>query len=211
MFTGLVETTGTVRSVVARGTGKVAWITSSLTSLVLGESVACDGVCLTVEAWEGDSFQVTVGEETLRRTTWEGVAPGRRLHLERALRLGDRLGGHLVQGHVDGIGTVRALRPHAGWTGIDVELPPDLARYVVEKGSICIDGVSLTVNGIDGRVFSVGIIPHTQALTHLGALRPGDRVNLEVDILAKYVERLLGAREGGVDLPLLTRAGFTRE
>lgn len=211
MFTGLVETTGSVRSAAPRGTGKVVWITSSLTGLVLGESIACDGVCLTVEEFQGGDFQVTVGEETLRRTTLGDLPSGRKLHLERALRIGDRLGGHMVQGHVDGVGTVRALHPHAQWTGIDIAVPSALARYVVEKGSICVDGVSLTVNAIDGGVFSVGIIPHTEALTHLGGLRPGDRVNLEVDILAKYVERLLGAREGGVDLPLLVRAGFARE
>ena len=212
MFTGLVETRGTVRSVTPRGSGKVLWIVAPLRDLVLGESIACNGVCLTVEAFDAGAFQVTAGEETLRRTTFAGIAPGRLLHLERAMRVGDRLGGHIVQGHVDGVGRVRAVTPGAKWTRIDVDVPADLSRYLVEKGSVCIDGVSLTVNGIDHGGFHVGIIPHTLEVTNLGALRAGDAVNLEVDILAKYVERLLGARGGGgVDLPLLRAAGFTRE
>ncbi|MFN7142709.1 MAG: riboflavin synthase [Myxococcota bacterium] len=211
MFTGLVEGTGTVRSVSARGTGKVLWIDAKLRDYVLGESIACDGVCLTVEAWDGGGFQVTAGEETLRRTTFATIAPGTKLHLERAMRVGDRLGGHIVQGHVDGVGRVRAVTPGRDWTRIDIEVPPELSRYFVEKGSVCVDGVSLTVNGIDAVGFHVGIVPHTLEVTNLAALRPGDAVNLEADILAKYVERLLGARTGGgVDLPLLRAAGFTR-
>ncbi|MDP2317289.1 MAG: riboflavin synthase [Pseudomonadota bacterium] len=211
MFTGLVEARGTVRSVTAHGGGKVLWIAAPLEAFVLGESIACDGVCLTVEAFELGAFQVTAGEETLRRTTFADVAPGRVLHLERAMRVGDRLGGHIVQGHVDGVGRVRAVTPGPQWTRIDVDVPAELSRYLVEKGSVCIDGVSLTVNGIDRSGFHVGIVPHTLQMTNLGAFRTGHPVNLEVDILAKYVERLLGARGGGVDLPLLRAAGFTRE
>jgi riboflavin synthase len=184
MFTGLVEARGTVRSVNARGSGKVVWIVAPLEGFVLGESIACDGVCLTVEAFEAGAFQVTAGEETLRRTTFAHVVPGTRLHLERAMRVGDRLGGHIVQGHVDGVGRVRAVTPGAQWTRIDVDVPADLSRYLVEKGSVCIDGVSLTVNGIDPRGFQVGIIPHTLEETNLGAMRAGDPINLEVDILA---------------------------
>jgi riboflavin synthase len=210
MFTGLVEARGAVRTVAQRGSGKVLWITAPFEALVLGESIACDGVCLTVEAFDATSFQVTAGEETLRRTTFADIAPGRVLHLERAMRVGDRLGGHIVQGHVDGVGRVRAVTPGAQWTRIDVDAPEELSRYLVEKGSVCIDGVSLTVNGIDRAGFNVGIVPHTLQVTNLGALRTGSPVNLEVDILAKYVERLLGARVGGVDLPLLRAAGFTR-
>lgn len=210
MFTGLVEAVGTVRAVTSRGSGKVLWIVAPFEGLVLGESIACDGVCLTVEVFEAGAFQVTAGEETLRRTTFADVSAGRRLHLERAMRVGDRLGGHIVQGHVDGVGRVRGLTPGAQWTRIDVDVPAELSRYLVEKGSVCIDGVSLTVNGIDRTGFHVGIVPHTLEVTHLGALRTGQPVNLEVDILAKYVERLLGARVGGVDLPLLRAAGFTR-
>jgi riboflavin synthase len=133
---------------------------------------------------------------------------GHRVHLERALRLGDRLGGHLVQGHVDGVGVVRRLDPHPGWTGITIDAPPELSRYIVAKGSICVDGLSLTVNELSGPCFSVGIIPHTISVTRIGNLRPSDRVNLEVDLLAKYVERLLGGRSGGLDLEKLREHGF---
>lgn len=207
MFTGLVAEQGTIRSAVPRGSGRELWITSTFTGLTLGESIACDGVCLTVETFDAHAFRVHVGEETLRRTTLGDTAPGRRLHLERAMRLGDRLGGHWVQGHVDAVGEVRAVRPGPEWTRIDVALPGGLERYVVEKGSICVDGVSLTVNGVEGPVFSVGIVPHTSQITKLTTLRPGSRVNLELDILAKYVEKLL-APHAGLTLDRLRAAGF---
>lgn len=211
MFTGLVEARGTVRAISARGSGRLIWIDAPLDAYVLGESIACDGVCLTVEVWDTRGFQVTAGEETLRRTTFGSVGVGTRLHLERAMRVGDRLGGHIVQGHVDGVGRVRSVTPGPQWTRIDVDVPPQLSRYFVEKGSVCINGVSLTVNGIGADGFHVGIVPHTLEVTNLGSLRAGAEVNVEVDILAKYVERLLGARTGGVDIPLLRAAGFTRE
>lgn len=208
MFTGLVTDLGTVRSVRPAGTGRLLWITTQFTGLELGESIACDGVCLTVEAMEAGAFQATAGEETLRRSTWGHRQVGHRVHLERALRLGDRLGGHLVQGHVDGVGTVRRLEPRDGWLGIYVEAPAELQRYLVEKGSVCIEGVSLTVNSAENGLFSVGLIPHTSTVTRLASLRPGDRVNLETDILAKYVERLLKGDRSGVDLDMLRRHGF---
>jgi riboflavin synthase len=211
MFTGLVEARGTVRSVTPQGTGRVLHVAAPFSDLALGDSVACDGVCLTVDVLESGGFRVTAGEETLRRTTFGAVGPGTSLHLERALRVGDRLGGHIVQGHVDGVGRVRSVTAGPQWTRIDVDPPRELLRYFVEKGSVCVSGVSLTVNGIDGSGFHVGIVPHTLQATNLGLLRPGDSVNLEVDILAKYVERLLGRSGGGVDLPLLVAAGFTRE
>lgn len=208
MFTGLVAEQGTIRSVAVRGTGRELWVTSTFTGLELGESIAHDGVCLTVEVFEGSAFRVHVGEETLRRTTLGARVAGDRVHLERALRLGDRLGGHWVQGHVDGVGEVRAVVPGPEWTRIDVAVPEELSRYMVEKGSICMDGVSLTVNGVVGRVFSVGIVPHTSGITRVTRLRPGDRVNLEMDIVARYVERLLGGEGGGLTLERLRRAGF---
>jgi len=209
VFTGLVQELGTIRSVTARGSARIYLIAASYTGLELGESIACDGVCLTVERSEPGAFQVAAGEETIRKTTFRGRAPGNRVHLERALRLSDRLGGHLVTGHVDGTAKIRSVHGGPQFTRIDVELPEGLARYVVEKGSICMDGVSLTVNGIEGDVFHVGLVPHTLAVTNLGALRPGDVVNVEVDVLARYVEKLLG-REG-LQLDTLRAAGFVRE
>ena len=210
MFTGLVQDVGTVVALRPRGSAKELVIQSSFTDFVVGESIACDGVCLTVESSERGAFQVAAGEETIRKTTLGGRAPGNRVHLERALRLSDRLGGHIVQGHIDTIAKVVAVAPGPQFTRIDVQLAKPHSRHVVEKGSICVDGVSLTVNGIDGDTFWVGIVPHTLAVTKMGALRPGDTVNVEVDILAKYVERLLG-RADGVTLETLRAAGFTRE
>lgn len=209
MFTGLVEETGRVLGAKARGTGRELRIASGFRDLALGESVACDGVCLTVESFTADgAFTVAAGDETLRVTTIGDLGVGDRVHLERAMRVGDRLGGHIVQGHVDGVGVVREVVPGPQWTYIRVAVPEGLRRYLVAKGSVCMGGVSLTVNGIDAEGFHVGIIPHTLDVTKLGALRPGDRVNVEVDILAKYVERLLGGGAGGLTIDKLRSAGF---
>lgn len=210
MFTGLVAEVGTILRTGPRGSAKVFWIQSTFTDLEVGESVACDGVCLTVESSERGAFQVAAGEETIRKTTLGGRAPGIRVHLERALHPTDRLGGHIVQGHVDTIAKVVSVVPGKDYTRIDVQLPQSHARYVVAKGSITVDGVSLTVNGIGTDSFWVGIVPHTLQVTKMGFLSPGDLVNLEVDILAKYVERLLG-HAGGVTMDTLRAAGFTEE
>lgn len=222
MFTGLVAATARIDAVAPRGTGRELWVSSGFTALELGESIACDGVCLTVDALRASSpghFRVFAGDETLRVTTIGERRVGDRLHLERAVRHSDRMGGHHVQGHVDGVGVVRVVAPGPEWTRIDIDLPPALARYVVKKGSICLDGVSLTVNEVDAAGFSVGIIPHTIGVTKLGALHPGSRVNLEVDILARYVERLLGLapeqgappERAGITLDRLQAAGFVKE
>lgn len=213
MFTGLVAQEGSIRSAAAAGTGRTLWIRSTFDALVLGESIACDGVCLTVEETDAEpgAFRLHVGEETLRRTTLGARGPGDRLHLERALRMGDRLGGHWVQGHVDGVGVVRSVTPGAEWTRVVVAVPDGLERYLVAKGSVCLDGVSLTVNEAEGDTFAVGIIPHTSDLTHLTRLRAGDRVNIEVDILAKYVERLVGYKASPLTVDKLRAAGFTRD
>lgn len=191
MFTGLVQTTGTLRAVQPRGTGRVLRVEAELGELEIGESIACNGICLTVEEAGRGAFQVAAGEETLRRTTLRNWAPGLRIHLERALRAMDRLGGHIVQGHVDGIARVRAVDARPGFVRMDVQPPESLLRYLVEKGSVTLDGVSLTVNGVDGGTFHVGLVPHTLAVTRLGALCPGDELNIEVDVLARHVERLL--------------------
>jgi riboflavin synthase len=181
VFTGLVREVGTVASF----DGARLEITSSL-SAQIGDSVAIDGVCLTVVANEGSLAFEAVGE-TLARTTLGELSEGVRVNLEPALRVGDALGGHYVQGHVDGVGTVRST---GDLTWFDA--PPDLLRYVAEKGSVAVAGTSLTVAAVDEAGFGVALIPHTREVTTLGALSHGDRVNLEVDILAKYVERALG-------------------
>jgi riboflavin synthase len=213
MFTGLVATCGTVVRVSPRGSGVEFVLHSNFTALERGESIACDGVCLTVESFENGTFQVLAGDETLRVTTLGSVRAGDSLHLERALRLGDRLGGHWVSGHVDGVGTVRSVTPGAEWTKIVVTAPPALRKHLVAKGSVCMAGVSLTVNEVDAEGFAVGIIPHTVGVTKLGALRPGDPVNLETDILAKHVERLLAftrdEEDAGLSLAKLRAAGFS--
>ncbi len=196
MFTGLVEDVGTVARVEPRdGTCRVEVRPAALPveELAVGDSIAVDGVCLTVTERGSGAFSVTAVEETLRRTTLGDLAAGHAVHLERALRLGDRLGGHLVQGHVDGVGTLADRRAAGDNLELGFRAPPALLRYVVEKGSIAVDGVSLTVARVDDNSFAVALIPHTVAVTALARKEVGGRVNLEVDMIAKYVERLLGA------------------
>jgi len=214
MFTGLVEDVGTITTREPRGAGVALWIRTSmpLDEVEVGDSIAVDGACLTVESTAADLFVATAAQETLAHTTLASCRPGRAVHLERAMVLGGRLGGHLVQGHVDGVGTVRrSTRARESWV-LWIELPAGLTRYVAAKGSICVDGVSLTVNELDGCLFRVNSVPHTAQVTRLAGLQPGDRVNIEVDVLAKYVERLLtdvGSSEGGgLSLETLARSGF---
>jgi riboflavin synthase len=190
MFTGLVEGLGTV---LARAGARlrIAALPALLDDARVGDSIAVDGCCLTVVALgEGDGstrwWEADVSEETAVRTTLDGLVEGDRVNLERPVRLADRLGGHLVQGHVDGVGEVLAPAPK-----MQVRLPEGLGRYVVEKGSITVDGVSLTVAAAAADTFTVAVIPHTAAVTTLGGKAVGHRVNLEVDLVAKYVERLL--------------------
>lgn len=211
MFTGLVQALGEIVAAAPRGGARELAVRGPWTDYEVGESIACDGVCLTVERAEGPVFRVALGEETLRRTTLGGRGAGHRLHLERALRAGDRLGGHLVSGHVDGVGTVVVSEGTPDFWRLGVSLPDGLERYVAEKGSIGVEGVSLTVNAVDGVRFEVGLVPHTLAVTRLGGLCVGDLVNVEVDVLARYVERLLGLGAGGLTRERLQRAGFDRE
>lgn len=192
MFTGLVEERGELRSVQPHDGGArlVIGARSVLEGLAVGDSVAVDGACLTAVEVLDDAFAVDAVQETLRRTALGGAEPGDRVNLERPMRLGDRLDGHLVQGHVDGVGEVRAARPEGGSTVLEIVAPADLLRYVVEKGSITVDGVSLTVAGRLPDAFTVALIPHTMAVTTLGPGVVGRAVNLEADVLAKYVEAL---------------------
>jgi riboflavin synthase len=194
MFTGIVEVLGVVASVDQQADSARLTIDGSvLDDVRLGDSIAVNGVCLTAAALVGAGFTADVMHETLRRSTLGTLAPGDPVNLERAVTPTTRLGGHIVQGHVDGIGTVSARRPAERWHEVEVRLPADLRQYVVLKGSITIDGVSLTVSAISGDVVTVSLIPETLARTTLGSRAVGDGVNIEVDILAKYVERLLGA------------------
>jgi riboflavin synthase len=199
MFTGIVEATGRVRRIEPRGGGTRITLETArpLRALVCGESIAVSGACLTVIAMRGRQFTVEVSPETLRRTTLGGLVAGTRVNLERALRVGDRLGGHIVQGHVDGVGTLEAVTPDREWSLYRFHAPAALAPFLVEKGSIAIDGVSLTVFACRGTRFTVALIPHTLAVTTLGALEPGARVNVEADVLLKQIAAMLRSRRAG--------------
>jgi len=201
MFTGLVQDVGRVRAVAREGEAVHLELETRLAErLAVGDSLAVSGVCLTVTRVGQGLAVATAIPETLTRTTLGALGAGSRVNLEAALRAGDPMGGHVVQGHVDGVGVLTAVTPRGLSRELTVEADPSLLRYVVEKGSIAIDGVSLTVTSALERSLSVALIPHTLGATTLDERRAGDRVNLEVDVLAKYVERLLGGivgRAGG--------------
>jgi riboflavin synthase len=193
MFTGIVSDIG---EVTARAGGRFTLRSGyAAETIAIGASIACDGACLTAievaAAGEGSRFTVDVSNETLARTTLGEWQPGRRVNLERALRAGEELGGHIVAGHVDGVGVIADIRLDGESRRFIVEAPAGLARYLAPKGSVALDGISLTVNEVDGARFGINIIPHTLTHTTLGARRAGDRVNLEVDLVARYVARLL--------------------
>jgi riboflavin synthase len=204
MFTGIITDLGAVKAVeapdvapdLAPSDARFVFATGYDTvAIPAGASIACSGVCLTLidrgEGW----FAAEVSGETLSRTTLGDWRAGTLVNFERPLKLGDELGGHMVSGHVDGIAVVRERRPEQGSLRLSLEVPAELAKFVAPKGSVALDGVSLTVNEVAGAVFGVNIIPHTAAVTTLGARQPGDRVNLEIDMLARYVQRLLAATE----------------
>lgn len=194
MFTGLVAATGRLRTRQAHEGGQRWWVDRgelALDDARLGESIAVSGVCLTAVAFDAQGFEVVLSEETLRRSSLGDKQVGAALNLERALRLSDRLGGHLVAGHVDGVGRVRAIQPEGASARWWFDAPPALLRYLAVKGSICVDGVSLTLTDVDERGFAVALIPHTIAVTSFARTGIGDAVNLEVDLLARYIERLL--------------------
>lgn len=196
MFTGIITDVGEVAT---RDGGRFAIrCGSAAESIAIGASIACDGACLTATIVDpsgtGSTFAVDVSNETLARTTLDEWQPGRRVNLERALKAGDELGGHIVSGHVDGVGRIIDMRPDDQSRRFTVEVPQELAPYIASKGSVALDGISLTINDVRENVFGINIIPHTLTHTTLGAKKPGDRVNLEVDVFARYVARLMEFR-----------------
>lgn len=196
MFTGIVEETGRVERIEERPAGRRFWIGAALVrgDAAIGDSIAVNGCCLTVVGLEPGRFAVEAVPETLSRTTLGAWREGERVNLERSVRADQRLGGHLVSGHVDGVGEIVAARPEGDGTRIRFRAPDALARFVAEKGSIAVDGTSLTVAAVEGRTFEVAYIPHTLAVTNAGDYAPGRRVHLEVDLIARYVARLLEAQ-----------------
>jgi len=196
MFTGIVTDIGELAA--CEGGRFTIRCGYSAESIALGASIACDGACLTAVAVEpaggGSTFTVDVSNETLSRTTLGSWQPGRRINLERALRAGDELGGHIVSGHVDGVAAIVSVEPDGASRRLTVEAPRELARFIASKGSVALDGVSLTVNEVDGGRFGLNIVPHTLTHTTLGGKKPGDRVNLEVDVFARYVARAMELR-----------------
>jgi riboflavin synthase len=212
MFTGIVEELGTIKAVNKGRESATLDIGAEkvVDGLNLGDSVAVNGVCLTVIRFDRTGFSAEVMAETLRKSNLGKLKSGDRVNLERAMRLGDRLGGHLVAGHVDATGTIRSTVREDIATVFTVDAPQEILRYVIEKGSVSIDGISLTVVDYDKKSFRVSIIPHTASQTTLGFKKSGDTVNLEADMLAKFVERLLAGRAGkeGIDKDFLGRHGF---
>jgi len=196
MFTGIVRERGRVASVEGDGNGIRIRLDAPLTAaeVAIGDSVSLNGCCLTVVEAANGTLAFDAVPETLSRSSLDRLEAGAELNVEPALRAGDPLGGHYVQGHVDGVGSVRSVEPEGPGRRIWVDAAPDVLRYCVEKGSVAVDGVSLTVAGLDEAGFAVALIPHTLAATTLGTLAPGARVNLEADVLAKYVERLVEVR-----------------
>lgn len=195
MFSGIITDLGELRSVAPGGDARFVIATRYPTAeIALGASIACSGCCLTVTDKGGDWFAATVSAETRRVTTLGVWMPGRRINLERALRLGDEFGGHIVLGHVDGVARLIERRPEGGSERLLLAAPAEVAALIASKGSVALDGVSLTVNEVRGAEFAVNIIPHTQRVTTLGSLRPGDSLNLEIDVIARYLARQLEYR-----------------
>ncbi len=225
MFTGITAAMGSVRRLTRRGDDALIEIDTSLElgDVRIGDSISVSGACLTVTALGGGGFAADVSAETLSRTTLKAAKAGDPVNLEKALRVGDPLGGHIVLGHIDGVGTTREKTVRSRSVVFGFEVDPGLNRYIVEKGSVAVDGISLTVNNCEKNVFYVNIIPHTAARTTLGTKATSERVNIETDILARYVEKLISAGKetgtaagqpsaasGGIDVDMLSRHGFIK-
>lgn len=211
MFTGIIQALGRIDQVQHTGSDQRIHIDCGslvMDDVAVGDSIAVNGVCLTATRLADKGFWADVSAETLAKTSLNGLAPGSQVNLEKALTPTTRLGGHLVSGHVDGLGEVVERTPVARSIQFKVRAPDELAKYIAAKGSICVDGISLTVNAVDGAVFDLNIVPHTLEMTTMQWLRPGDKVNLEVDIIARYLERLLlgeAAADAGAGRATLTR------
>ncbi|MFO8100863.1 MAG: riboflavin synthase [Dehalococcoidia bacterium] len=206
MFTGIIEETGTVKSI-----GQNRLLISArkvLEGTSLGDSIAVNGACLTVVEMNNDSFSIEIMPETMRRTSLGDLRPGDPVNLERALALGSRMGGHFVQGHVDGTGKVISLIPEGKAVLMKISAPDQVMRYVVEKGFIAVEGISLTVTSCEASAFTISLVTFTREHTTLGSKKPGDSVNLEIDIIAKYVEHLAGADRSGITTEFLAEHGF---
>jgi riboflavin synthase len=219
MFTGIIQAIGTIAALEPKGEDvrvRVQTDKLDLADVQLGDSIAVNGVCLTAVDLPGDGFWADVSGETLSRTTFAGLQKGSQANLEKALTPTTRLGGHLVSGHVDGIGEVLSRQSDGRSERFVIRAPAELARYIAEKGSICVDGISLTVNGVNGAEFELNIVPHTLVETTMSEFNPGTRVNLEVDIIARYLERLLlgdnaaDNQGGGISLEKLQESGFIK-
>ncbi|MCP4116747.1 MAG: riboflavin synthase [Desulfobacteraceae bacterium] len=221
MFTGIIEGSGTLKKIEPIGEGKrLAILTDmDLSSTKIGDSIAVNGACLTVVTLKGNLFEVDMAPETVDRTTFKHLAPGALLNLERALRLSDRLDGHLVSGHIDGTGRVLAKTVKSNAVIVTIGLPSALAREIIEKGSVAIDGISLTINRCSDSDFDVSVIPHTAKITTIGVRKVGDEVNIETDMIGKYVNSFLkrnttdatagtGKKTGSISMELLAKKGF---
>ncbi|MBS3758677.1 MAG: riboflavin synthase [Desulfobacterales bacterium] len=219
MFTGIIEGLGTVTAVTSSGEGRRLSINADfvLEDSRMGDSIAIDGACLTAVMVAGTRFAADVSPETLARTTLQTITPGTRVNIERALRLSDRLDGHLVSGHIDGTGRIAFKKTEANALRVGIFVAPELNRYMIAKGSVAVDGVSLTINTLDSQGFEVAIIPHTAASTTIETKHTGDAVNIETDMIGKYVEKFIKEEEKnasddkpetGVDMGLLHKTGF---
>jgi len=219
MFTGIIEGLGTIREIRPEGQGKRMAVEADfrLEQTKIGDSISVSGACLTVVMIDDKRFKVDVSPETIAKTTFKSAKIGDRVNLERALRLSDRLDGHLVSGHIDGIGTVALKKDMANAIIVTVEVPESLSHYMIKKGSVAVDGISLTINNCGPHSFDVSIIPHTAKLTTIGFKKIGDLVNIETDMIGKYVERFIGGKRhnerekkagGSLDMEFLTKTGF---
>jgi riboflavin synthase len=218
MFTGIIEGLGTLTAIQPSGQGARLSVASeiSLETTGIGDSIAVNGACLTAVTISGNRFEVDVSPETLKQTTLGSARVGDRVNIERALRLGDRLDGHLVSGHIDGTGLLRQRKPLGNAIIITISVPRELTRYMIRKGSVAVDGVSLTINSLGPESFEVSIIPHTAELTTVGFKQPGSRVNIETDMIGKYIERFVttpgdanpAGEKKDIDIALLAKSGF---